>query len=55
MRFFAGHPVESPSGHRIGVLCVFDPEPRDPGSLEQTQLAAFAHAIQEEIWRRGTD
>ena len=52
VRFFAGVPVESPSGHRIGVLCVFDPEPREPGSLEETQLAAFAHAVQEEIWRR---
>jgi GAF domain-containing protein len=53
IRFFAGQPVESPSGHRIGVLCVFDSEPREPGSLEETQLAAFAHAIQEQIWRRG--
>lgn len=52
VRFFAGQPVESPSGHRIGVLCVFDPEARETGSLEETQLAAFAHAIQEQIWRR---
>ncbi|WP_157887584.1 GAF domain-containing protein [Frondihabitans sp. PAMC 28766] len=52
--FFAGQAVESPSGHRIGVLCVFDPSARDVGSLEPTQLAGFAHAIAGEVWRRGT-
>ncbi len=52
IRFYAGHPVESPSGERIGALCVIDPEPRteaDPeadGFLRELTLLA-----QRELWK----
>ncbi|WP_349899084.1 GAF domain-containing protein [Parafrigoribacterium soli] len=37
IRYYAGFPIESPSGERIGALCVFDPEPRD--STDDADLA----------------
>ena len=45
IRFYMGMPLHSPSGHRVGTLCVIDPEPRtsfgDDGEA-LTELAAWA-------------
>lgn len=35
IRFYASITLRSPEGHKIGTLCVFDPE---PGNLEPTEL-----------------
>ena len=51
IRFYAGFPVESPSGERIGALCVFDPSPR-PGAIDLVLLRELALAVQSEL-RRG--
>lgn len=49
IRFYAGFPVESPSGERIGALCVFDPEPREAEDVDPTMLRQLAHLIQAEL------
>ena len=38
VRFYAGHPIHSPGGHRVGSLCVLDTTPR---VLEPAQLASL--------------
>ena len=49
IRFYAGFPVESPSGERIGALCVFDPEPRRVDDVDPDMLRQLAHLIQAEL------
>ncbi|WP_345376477.1 GAF domain-containing protein [Frondihabitans cladoniiphilus] len=48
-RFYAGYPVEAPDGTRIGALCVFGGQPRDPDSVDIVALRDFALAIQDEL------
>ena len=52
IRFYAGFPVESPSGERIGALCVLDPMPRPVGEIDLVLLRELALAVQGEL-RRG--
>ncbi|SDN79831.1 GAF domain-containing protein [Cryobacterium flavum] len=49
MRFFAGFPIESPSGERIGILCVFDPKPRSRADTDIVLLRQLALIIQHEL------
>jgi GAF domain-containing protein len=42
LRFYAGHPVESPDGHRIGVLAVVDTKTREFSPAELSLLRNFA-------------
>ncbi len=49
VRFFAGFPIESPSGERIGILCVFDPEPRIRADIDIVLLRQLALMIQDEL------
>lgn len=49
-RFYAGFPVESPTGERIGSLSLLDDEPRT--EVNQALLREFALLVQEEL-RRG--
>jgi hypothetical protein len=53
MRFYAGFPLESPSGERIGTLCVFDPEPRKRTGVDSVLLRQLALMIQEELHTSG--
>lgn len=50
-RFYAGFPIESPSGERIGVLCVFDPEPRPVDEVDTVLLRELALMVQAELRR----
>lgn len=52
VRFYAGFPVESPSGERIGALCVYDPEPRPTSEVNQVLLRELALMVQRELWDR---
>jgi hypothetical protein len=51
VRFYAGFPVEAPTGERIGALCILDSEPREPGSVDEALLREFAMLLQAELWR----
>ena len=49
VRFYAGYPIESPFGERIGVICVLDREPRTWSDLETTLLRDLALMVQKEL------
>ena len=49
VRFYAGHPVESPDGVRIGALCVVDAEPRSAESVDLVLLRELALQVQREL------
>ncbi len=50
IRFYAGAPLKSPTGHRIGTLCVIDPEPRDKFGLNDSkQLQLLADIVISEM------
>ena len=51
LRFYAGFPIESPDGQRIGALCVFDPAPHAASTVDQAELRDLALEIQHELWR----
>lgn len=49
VRFYAGHPVETPDGVRIGALCVTDPTPRGADSVDLVLLRELALSVQREL------
>lgn len=49
IRFYAGHPITAPNGHRLGTLCVIDTKPRKFGNQEASLLRDYAHVVEEEI------
>lgn len=49
IRFYAGYPLTTPSGDRIGALCVFDPKPRSITSEEKEILMDLALWVQKEM------
>ena len=49
VRFYAGYPVESPDGFRIGAICVFDPETRATDSVDTSLLRDLAKLVQREL------
>ena len=50
LRFYAGFPIESPSGERIGALCVYDENPRPTDSVDVVLLRELALVLQNELW-----
>jgi GAF domain len=48
--FYAGFPLEAPSGRRIGVLCILDSEPRTFRSNDGALLRELALQVQAELW-----
>jgi len=51
IRFYAGFPVESPSGERIGVLGLLDPDPRPAEEVDIVLLRELALMVQSELQR----
>lgn len=45
VRFYAGAPLNTPSGHRIGTLCVIDSNPREFDKEKQETLKAIARQV----------
>lgn len=50
VRFYAGYPIESPDGYRVGAFCILDPSPRDAASVDTDALSALALLAQKELW-----
>lgn len=55
IRFYAGFPVESPEGERIGAVCVFDSVPRRVEEVDASLLRELAHLVQRELWRHRSE
>ena len=51
IRFYAGAPVRSPSGHNLGTLCVIDNQPRAWSSADSAALADLARLVEKELDR----
>ncbi|WP_417441878.1 PAS domain S-box protein [Idiomarina sp.] len=49
IRFYAGYPIQTSDGHRIGTLCVIDSRPRQLSNKEKAILEDVASAVQNEI------
>ncbi len=49
IRFYAGHPVHSPQGTRIGTLCIIDRQPRAFSNEDAANLQAFAEMVDHEL------
>ena len=54
IRFYAGAPLCTPEGARIGTLCTFGPEPRGLHDAERRFLQKAAHLVMHEIELRRT-
>jgi GAF domain-containing protein len=51
VRFYAGLPISTLSGHRVGTLCVIDTEPREPSEDDLDALVDMAAWAETEIHR----
>ncbi len=49
IRFYAGCPIHSPEGFRIGTLCIIDPKPKVLDDDDIKTLKDFAAMIEDEI------
>ena len=50
IRFYAGYPIESQDGHRIGTLCVMDVTPREFTKSDSALLRQLAQGVQRRLW-----
>lgn len=51
VRFYAGYPIESPDGHRVGALCIMDTKPRRFSRGDAVLLRDLALEAQSLLWR----
>jgi sigma-B regulation protein RsbU (phosphoserine phosphatase) len=49
IRFYAGHPLNGPGGHKIGTLCIADRRPRTLRGDEVEALAEMARLVEREL------
>ena len=49
IRFYAGHPIHGPGGHRIGTLCLIDPEPQEFTAEDASTLRDLAAMVDDEL------
>lgn len=49
IRFYAGCPIHSADGYRIGTLCLIDPAPRDFSTEDEETLRDLASMVEDEL------
>lgn len=49
IRFYAGHPLRSPTGFAVGTLCVIDHRPRDFSKADSALLEDLAALVETEL------
>ena len=54
IRFYAGAPLRTSSGHRLGTLCVIDRAPREFGADQCEMLEVFAEMVVDRLELRRT-
>lgn len=52
IRFYAGHPIASPNGQRIGTLCIIDQQPRQLSEQQRDTLARLARLAEFQLCLR---
>ena len=52
IRFYAGVPLSTPDGHRVGTLCVIDRTPRTLGATDLAMLGDLGGMIEHELMIR---
>ena len=55
VRFYAGYPLESTDGERVGALCIIDTKPRDFSSEDSALLRLLALEVQKRLWELSLD
>jgi GAF domain-containing protein len=49
LRFFAGAPIKTPDGFKIGGLCILDKQPREISAADTAALESLAAFVMEKI------
>lgn len=49
IRFYAGHPLRGPGGHKVGTLCIADRRPRTLRESEVEVLGEMARLVEREL------
>lgn len=49
IRFYAGHPLSEPGGHRVGTLCLIDVRPRSFSTDDAATLRDLAAFVEREL------
>jgi diguanylate cyclase (GGDEF)-like protein len=49
IRFYAGHPLRSADGSRVGTLCIIDRKPREFSTADAQMLADLAAMVEKEL------
>jgi GAF domain-containing protein len=52
LRFYAGAPLKSPEGYKIGTICIVDREPRRFSEADLALLESLASAVMNELEER---
>lgn len=55
IRFYAGAPIVTPDGHRIGTVCAIDREPRELSPTQQAALGVLAKMAMDHLEARLSD
>lgn len=51
IRFYAGMPLQSADGFRVGTLCIIDSKPRSLTERDRDMLRDLAHCVEQELHR----
>lgn len=52
IRFYAGHPISTEDGHRVGTLCVIDRQPRKIDDRQLQMIRLLAGIVENELRTR---